>query len=47
MFLGNPNFWTAILSFNKLSSLNELKEGKKIIIPQKEVVAVINNFFRD
>ena len=42
--LGNPNLWQVILTFNNIKSINELKEGKKLIIPQGEILAIINKF---
>ena len=38
--LGNPNLWTMILSYNNLSSMSALKDGRKLLIPQKEITEV-------
>ncbi len=43
-FLGNPNLWPLILNFNNLASLSELTSGKTLIIPQGEVLRIIESF---
>lgn len=42
--LGNPNLWTMILSYNNLSSMSALKDGRKLLVPQKEIAEVLSNF---
>lgn len=43
-FFGNANLWPVILSFNNVNSIGELKEGRKLLIPQGEILAILNKF---
>jgi hypothetical protein len=45
-YLGNPNLWPTILSYNNITSINDLREGRKLLIPHGEVLEIIKDFIQ-
>jgi signal transduction histidine kinase len=43
-YLGNPNLWPVILSYNNINNISELKTGRKLFIPHEEVLGILKNF---
>lgn len=42
-YFGNPDLWPYILRYNKIKSLDEIKPGATLLIPQKQVTTLLTS----